>query len=146
MGKKKTKYYEKRSAIQEIAEKNEYVKDIHGTNLIYKTEFYIRMCQQMNKGMTGVEAYESLGFPVKELGADRANSAAKRAREMEKDGSFVDPSRFDGSIPRDEMGDLTPEEEAAYYKARTAYLEALLELEKKVHELLAETNTSSNPN
>ena len=65
---------------------------------------------------------------------------------MEKDGSFVDPSRFDGSIPRDEMGDLTPEEEAAYYKARTAYLEALLELEKKVHELLAETNTSSNPN
>ena len=124
MGKKKTKYYEKRSAIQEIAEKNEYVKDIHGTNLIYKTEFYIRMCQQMNKGMTGVEAYE----------------------EMEKDGSFVDPSRFDGSIPRDEMGDLTPEEEAAYYKARTAYLEALLELEKKVHELLAETNTSSNPN
>ena len=44
------------------------------------------------------------------------------------------------------MGDLTPEEEAAYYKARTAYLEALLELEKKVHELLAETNTSSNPN
>ena len=140
MGKKKTKYYEKRSAIQEIAEKNEYVKDIHGTNLIYKTEFYIRMCQQMNKGMTGVEAYESLGFPVKELGADRANSAAKRAREMEKDGSFVDPSRFDGSI------DLTPEEEAAYYKARTAYLEALLELEKKVHELLAETNTSSNPN
>ena len=37
MGKKKTKYYEKRSAIQEIAEKNEYVKDIHGTNLIYKT-------------------------------------------------------------------------------------------------------------
>ena len=136
MGKKKTKYYEKRSAIQEIAEKNEYVKDIHGTNLIYKTEFYIRMCQQMNKGMTGVEAYESLGFPVKELGADRANSAAKRAREMEKDGSFVDPSRFDGSI----------EEEAAYYKARTAYLEALLELEKKVHELLAETNTSSNPN
>ena len=84
MGKKKTKYYEKRSAIQEIAEKNEYVKDIHGTNLIYKTEFYIRMCQQMNKGMTGVEAYESLGFPVKELGADRANSAAKRAREMEE--------------------------------------------------------------
>lgn len=146
MGKKKTKYYEKRSAIQEIAEKNEYVKDIHGTNLIYKTEFYIRMCQQMNKGMTGVEAYESLGFPVKELGADRANSAAKRAREMEKDGSFVDPSRFDGSISRDKMGDLTPQEEAAYYKARTAYLEALLELEKKVHELLAETNTSSNPN
>lgn len=146
MGKKKSNHYAEQSTLQKIAEENGYVKDIRGSNLIYKTEFYIRMCQLMNKGMTGVEAYEALGFPVKELGKDRANCAATRAREMEKDGSFVDPSKFDGSIPREEMGDLTPEEEAAYYKARTAYLEALLDLKKKVRELLAASNTSSNQN
>ena len=83
-----------------------------------------------------------LGFPVKELGADRANSAAKRAREMEKDGSFVDPSRFDGVFPvmrwRSDAGGrsrlLQSTDSLSGSTARTG---------KKVHELLAETNTSS---
>lgn len=119
--------------LEELAEKNTYIKDVQDNKIIYKTEFYLTMYQLMEKkGLTAVQAYEKLGFPVDKLGENRANACGKRAREMAADGSFADPAKYDGSIPRERLGDLTPEEEAAYYKARTAYLEALIDLEKKL--------------
>ena len=57
----------------------------------------------------------------------------------------VDPSSYDGSVPREEMGDLAPEEELAYLKARNLYLEAIVEAQKKIPLLLADMYTSSKP-
>jgi hypothetical protein len=42
------------------------------------------------------------------------------------------------------MGNLAPEEEIAYLKARNMYLEELIEAQKKIPSLLAEMFTSSN--
>ena len=49
---------------------------------IYTKDFYIALYKQLEKGMTAIEAYESLGFDTKALGKDCAQSAAKRARQI----------------------------------------------------------------
>lgn len=48
---------------------------------IYTKDFYIALYKQLEKGMTAVEAYESLGFNTNTLGKDCAQSAAKRVRQ-----------------------------------------------------------------
>ena len=98
-----------------------------------------------DEGMTYVEAYNALGFDTKILGENRANSAGKRVMQMARENKLftVDPSNYDGSVPREEMGELAPEEEIAYLKARNMYLEELVEAQKKIPSLLAEMFTSS---
>ena len=67
---------------------------------IYTKDFYIALYKQLEKGMTAVEAYESLGFDTKTLGKDCAQSAAKRARQKARNGEFEPKSdNFDGSVP-----------------------------------------------
>ena len=48
------------------------------------------------------------------------------------------------AIGWEEMGDLTPEEEVAYLKARNHYLEEMLKAQKKMQSELEEMFTSSN--
>ena len=50
----------------------------------------------------------------------------------------VDESSYDGSVPREQMGDLTPEEERAYLIARNHYLEEMLLAQKKIRSELEE--------
>jgi len=119
------------------ASDNKYVKDVDGNSLIYKTEFYIAMYKLLEKGKSAAEAYTALGFDVKALGANRANKAAQKARKMAKEGSFYKPGSLDGSLSREEMGDMTPEQEVAWLKARNVYLERALEVEKKAPSILA---------
>ena len=56
---------------------------------IYTKDFYIALYKQLEKGMTAIEAYESLGFDTKTLGKDCAQSAAKRARQKARNGEFL---------------------------------------------------------
>jgi len=116
---------------------NKYVKDVDGNSLIYKTEFYIAMYKLLEKGRSAAEAYAELGFDVEALGTNRANKAAQRARKMAQEGSFYKPGSLDGSLTREEMGDMTPEQELAWLKARNIYLERALEVEKKAPYILA---------
>lgn len=120
---------------------NKYVQDVNGNHLIYKTEFYIAMYKQMKSGKNPVEAYSALGFNVKELGKDRAYACAQRANEMAKDGSFYDYKKLDGSLTKEEMGEMTPEMELAWLRARTIYLERALEVEKKAPAILERSYT-----
>jgi len=50
---------------------------------------------------------------------------------------------YDGSVPRELMGDLSPEEELAYLTARNLYLETVIEAQKKLPLTSAGTPTSS---
>ena len=54
----------------------------------------------------------------------------------------VDPSSYDGSVPRIKMGNLSPAEEMAYMKARITYLEKVIEFQKKIPSELAALRTS----
>ena len=126
---------------------NPFLDTFHGHTIVYHKEFYVAMYKKIHEeGMTYVEAYNALGFDTKILGENRANSAGKRVMQMARENKLftVDPSNYDGSVPREEMGDLAPEEEIAYLKARNMYLEELVEAQKKIPSLLEEMFTSSN--
>lgn len=127
---------------------NPFLDTFHGHTIVYHKEFYVAMYKKIHEeGMTYVEAYNALGFDTKILGENRANSAGKRVMQMARENKLftVDPGSYDGSVPPEEMGNLAPEEEIAYLKARNMYLEELVEAQKKIPSLLAEMFTSSNP-
>ena len=125
---------------------NPFLDTFHGHTIIYSKDFYVALYKKiLDEGMTYVEAYNALGFDTKILGENRANAAGKRVMKMARENRLftVDPGSYDGSVPREEMGDLAPEEELAYLKARNLYLEMIVEAQKKIPSLLAEAYTSS---
>lgn len=126
------------------ATENEFVADLdlHRGKLTYTKDFYIALAKKLDEGLSSVEAYEALGFDTKKLGRDRAYAAANHAKELVREkGYTIDPSNYDGSIAREAMGNLSPEEELAYLKARNMYLESLVELQKKMPSILEEEYT-----
>ena len=127
---------------------NPFMDDFHGHTIVYAKDFYVAMYKKIHEeGMTYVEAYNALGFDTKVLGENRANAAGKRVMRMARENRLftADAKSYDGSVPREEMGNLSPEEELAYLKARNMYLERLVEAQKKIPSLLAEMYTSSSP-
>ena len=113
---------------------NPFLKDFRGDDIIYTKDFYVAMYKKISEEhMTYVAAYNSLGFSTAVLGENRANSAGKRAVQMAREDRLftVDPSSYDGSVPREAMGAMSPAEELAYLKARNSYLEELATAQKK---------------
>ncbi len=125
---------------------NEFVSDVKGGRIYYSKDFYAALYRKIESGMTYEQAYEALGFDLDILGRDRANSAGKRAVQMHKEGKLnrIDPSTYDGSVPREMMGEMSPEEELAYLRARTHYLETLQEAKKKFLSEYAASRSSLN--
>lgn len=126
---------------------NPFLKDFRGRDMIYTKDFYVAMYKKISEEhMTYVAAYNSLGFSTAVLGEDRANSAGKRAMQMAREERLftVNPSSYDGSVPREAMGAMSPLEELAYLKARNSYLEELVSAQKKLQSALADMTISSN--
>ena len=124
---------------------NVYVANIHHQKIFYTKDFYIAMYKRIHdEKMTYVQAYESLGFSVAQLGKTRAEQAGKKAMEKARQNKLftVDPANYDGSQPMDEMPALNPEEQMAYMKARIIYLESLVEAQKKIPFILEDAYTS----
>ena len=120
---------------------NEFVTGFKEDRLFYSKDFDIAMYKKIHdEGMTYVEAYNALGFDTNILGTDRANAAGKRVMQKAKDNKLftIDASNYDGSVPMEQMGTLTPEEERAYLKARNHYLEEMLLAQKKIRSELEE--------
>ena len=110
---------------------------------IYTKDFYVALYKQLESGMISIEAYESLGFDTKKLGKNCAQSAAKCARQEAKDGEFEPKAEnYDGSIPIEEMPEMTLEEKVAYQEARIRYLEDYVEFQKKMPSILEEIYSS----
>lgn len=124
---------------------NPFVSEIHGNRIFYTNEFYVAMAKRIHdEQMTYEDAYESLGFHVSDLGINRAQQAGKNAMEKFKQGKFIPkPGSYDGSIPLDQMPEMSTEEENAYLKARVIYLEAMNEVQKKIQSILEESSTYS---
>lgn len=120
---------------------NEFVTGFKEDRLFYSKDFDIAMYKKIHdEGMTYVEAYNALGFDTNILGTDRANAAGKRVMQKAKDNKLftIDAANYDGSVPMEQMGNLTPEEERAYLKARNHYLEEMLLAQKKIRSELEE--------
>lgn len=124
---------------------NPFVTGFKEDRLFYSKDFDVAMYKKIHdEGMTYVEAYNSLGFDTKVLGENRANAAGRRVMEKARDHKLftVDESSYDGSVPMEDMGKLSPDEERAYLKARNHYLEEMLSAQKKMESELAEFITS----
>ena len=120
---------------------NEFVTGFKEDRLFYSKDFDIAMYKKIHdEGMTYVQAYNALGFDTNILGEDRANAAGKRVMQKARDNKLftIDTSNYDGSVPMEQMGTLTPEEERAYLKARNHYLEEMLLAQKKIRSELEE--------
>ena len=123
------------------AMRNPFVEDItKDGNLLYTKDFYVAMWHLLEKGYSATKAYKALGFNVSELGRNRADSAAKRARAIGRKGGFVNASEYDGSVPPEKMplDTMSVEEQLAYMTARNHYLENYAELQKKIFSSLTE--------
>lgn len=124
---------------------NPFVVGFKEDRLFYSKDFDVALYKMIHdEGMTYVEAYNALGFDTKVLGENRANAAGKRVMEKARDHKLftIDERSYDGSVPMEEMGKLSPEEERAYLKARNHYLEEMLATQKKMESDLAEFITS----
>ncbi|MFI3173301.1 MAG: hypothetical protein R3Y58_13175 [Eubacteriales bacterium] len=120
---------------------NEFVAGFKEDRLFYSKDFDIAMYKKIHEeGMTYVEAYNALGFDTNILGVDRANAAGKRVMQKARDNKLftIDESNYDGSVSIEQMGNLSPEEERAYLKARNHYLEEMIVAQKKIRAELAE--------
>lgn len=120
---------------------NEFVAGFKEDRLFYSKDFDVAMYKKITEeGMTYVQAYNALGFDTEILGENRANAAGKRVMEKARQNKLftIDEGSYDGSVPMEEMGKLSPEEERAYLKARTRYLEEMLLAQKKIRSELEE--------
>jgi hypothetical protein len=121
---------------------NEFVTGFKEDRLYYSKDFDVAMYKKINdEGKTYVEAYNALGFDTKILGENRANAAGKRVMEKARSHKLfaIDETSYDGSVPLEAMGKLTPEEERAYLKARNHYLEEMLLMQKKMQSELVDS-------
>lgn len=118
---------------------NPFVDSYSGKRITYSRDFNVAMHNAIQSGLTYVEAYKSLGFDVSVLGENRAYSAGKRVERLAEAGKLLktDPACYDGAVPPEQMGNMAPEEEIAYLRARNRYLEAVIEAQKKLRSLLA---------
>ncbi|MCQ2501277.1 MAG: hypothetical protein MJ117_08030 [Lachnospiraceae bacterium] len=120
---------------------NPFVTGFKGERLFYSKDFDVAMYKKITEEkMTYVQAYNALGFDTEILGTDRANAAGKRVMEKARNNKLftIDETSYDGSVPLDQMGNMSPEEERAYLKARTRYLEEMIIAQKKIRSALEE--------
>ena len=120
---------------------NAFVTGFKEDRLFYSTDFDVAMYKKITEeGMTYVQAYNALGFDTAVLGTDRANAAGKRVMEKARNNKLftIDETSYDGSVPLEQMGAMTPEEERAYLRARTRYLEEMIIAQKKIRSALEE--------
>ena len=124
---------------------NPFVTGFKEDRLYYSKDFDVALYKKIQQGMTYVEAYNSLGFDTKILGEDRANAVGKRVMQKAREHKLftVDVDSYDGSVPIEDMGNMNPDEERAYLKARTHYLEEMIQAQKKMQSVLEDMYSSS---
>lgn len=133
--------------LERYLDNNEFVIDVRENRFVYSKDFYIAMYKKIHdEHMTYIQAYTALGFDTKVLGENRALSAGKRAVQMANEHKLftVDPSNYDGSVSMENMGNLNKDEQIAYLKARVAYFEEAVSLQKKILSELTDKRISSN--
>jgi hypothetical protein len=137
---KRNKQINLEKALEE-ASKNQYTEKVTDGRIYYTREFYARMKQLMDGGMSPIKAYKTLGYDVNTLGEDRAYAAAGRAAS----GQARKPKKVSGMVPRDQVGNLSDQEMVDYLNSRIDYLETVVGVvKKKASKLLVKVSSSKN--
>ena len=118
--------------LKELLKDNIYIKGITDNGgICYTKEFYSQLNEKL-KSMNPIEAYTSFGFDVNILGENRAYAAARRAKEKANKTVVEKEKYVDGTIPSDQMGEMSLEDELIYLRSRVAFLETVEKLKKNI--------------
>lgn len=123
---------------QRILESNPNVLSVSDRSIQYKPEFKIAAIKENQNGKGPTEIFTEHGFDLDCIGSEKAKGSLARWRKSYKlhgeEGFFVE-QRGKGSTGRPPTKELTPEKKLEKAEARIKYLEAEVELLKKLEEL-----------
>lgn len=130
------------------ASDNPYTADLSQdfTRIIYTGEFYLKMKELLDQGMSAVQAYEACGYDVSKLGKARAQMAANKARNFSAGDKKYDWRSYSGT---ENLEEILKEEDPEIVKSRLIakikVLEAIDEAQKKILPELLEKYTPLDP-
>lgn len=119
-------------------ESNLNVASVSDRAIQYNPEFKIRAVKENLEGKGPIQIFTENGFNLEVIGAKKAQSALSRWRSTYKtfgEQGFLEERRGKGSTGRPSTKDVSSEKKLEKAEARIKYLEAELELLKKLEEL-----------
>lgn len=115
------------------------------TRIYYTGEFYLKMNELLESGMTAVQAYEACGYKTAKLGKLRAEAAANKAKEFKAGNKHLDWRSYSGMESLEEiLKEKDPAVREAQLIAKIQVMEAMDEAQKKILPELLEMYTPSN--
>ena len=121
-----------------LLERNPNVQSVSDRAIQYKPEFKIQAVHDYRNGKGPSQIFREAGFDLEMIGSRKAKSSLSRWRksldEHGEAGLFME-RRGTGSTGRPSTKDTSPEEKLKKAEARIQYLEAEVELLKKLEEL-----------
>lgn len=121
-----------------LLEKNPNVQSVTDRAIQYKPDFKIQAIQDYQSGKIPSQIFREAGFDLEMIGSKKAKSSLNRWRksfEVHGEDGFFEERRGKGSTGRPSTNGITPEEKLKRAEARIRYLEAEVELLKKLEEL-----------
>jgi transposase len=119
-------------------ESNPNVTSVSDRAIQYNAEFKVRAVQENLKGKGPSQIFKENGFDLEVIGAKKANSSLERWKNTYNtygEQGFLEERRGKGSTGRPSTRVLSSEKKLEKAEARIKYLEAELELLKKLEEL-----------
>lgn len=129
---------------QRLLEKNPNVESVSDRAIQYTAEFKIQAVNENLAGKGPAQIFVEAGFDLEVIGIRKAQSALGRWRNTYKtygDAGFLEERRGKGSTGRPTSKQLSAEKKLEKAEARIKYLEAEVELLKKLEALERQANT-----
>ena len=123
---------------RQLLEANPNVASVSDRAIQYTPEFKIKAVKENLAGKGPTQIFIENGFDSEILGSEKARSSLKRWRrtfEQYGEEGFLEERRGKGSTGRPSTKDLSAEKKLEKAEARIRYLEAEIELLKKLEEL-----------
>ena len=123
---------------RQLLEANPNVTSVSDRAIQYTPEFKIKAVKENLAGKGPTQIFIENGFDSEILGSEKARSSLKRWRrtfEQYGEEGFLEERRGKGSTGRPSTKDLSAEKKLEKAEARIRYLEAEIELLKKLEEL-----------
>lgn len=121
-----------------VLELNPNVHSVSDRAIQYKPEFKILAVKENQNGKGPSQIFTESGFDLDVIGSEKAKSSLGRWRksfQVHGEKGFFEERRGKGSTGRPSTKELTPETKLERAEARIKYLEAEVELLKKLEEL-----------
>lgn len=121
-----------------ILDVNPNVKSVSDRSIQYDPEFKLLAVKENQNGKSPSQIFTENGFDLEMIGTKKAAQSLSRWRktyELHGEKGFFEERRGKGSAGRPSIKELSPEKKLEKAEARIKYLEAEVELLKKLEEL-----------